>query len=195
MSSSKGALSFSGLVDRLVSLSAIPEDKVEEAFPASINFARHVARLFREDRLFDILPRLETQLQIVRRFSPPVRPALDPYTSTQIGVFSKLFDDYEIGHFLGYPECCMRSFAEDIRYSIDGDHIRELERSGMKAFVTTAGFIPCSVFCKEAQNRGLLSFVEPSEIANLRAIEKETAAKLPHFHPEYREHYFEIKSL
>lgn len=195
MSSSTGAFSFSELVRRISALSVMSPEEAESRFPRYQNFARHVAQLFLEDRLFDILPRLEIQLQIVRHFSPPVRPALDPYTSTQIGIFSKRFNDYEIGEFLGYPECCMRSFAENIRYGIDEDHIQELKGSGMKAFVTTAGFIPCSIFCKEAQSRALVSFIEPDEIENLRAMEKETALQLPHFHPEYREHYFEVRSL
>lgn len=195
MSSSIGAISFSELVRKICALSMASPEEAKAQFPRSPNFARHVAQLFLEDRLFDILPRLENQLQIVRQFSPPVRPALDPYTSTQIGIFSKRFDDYEIGDFLGYPECCMRSFAENIRYGIDENHLEELKGSGMRAFVTTAGFIPCSIFCKEAQNKGLLSFIEPNEIENLRTIEKETALQLPHFHPEYREHYFEVRSL
>ncbi|MEN3017126.1 MAG: DUF483 domain-containing protein [Candidatus Methanosuratincola petrocarbonis] len=195
MSSSKGTLSLSGLIDKIRALSVASPEEAEAQFLESPNFARYIAQLFQEDRLFDVLPRLEIQLQIVRQFSPPVRPALDPYTSTQIGIFSKRFDDYEIGRFLGYPGCCMRSFAENIRYGIDEDHIKELKGSGMKAFVTTAGFIPCSIFCREAQSKGLLSFIDPSEIGNLRALEKETAMRLPHFHPEYREHYFEVGLL
>uniref|UniRef100_A0A7J3UXX5 DUF483 domain-containing protein n=1 Tax=Candidatus Methanosuratincola petrocarbonis (ex Vanwonterghem et al. 2016) TaxID=1867261 RepID=A0A7J3UXX5_9CREN len=195
MSPSKGTISFSGLIDKIRALSITSPEEAEAQFPGSPNFARHIAQLFQEDRLFDILPRLEIQLQIVRQFSPPVRPALDPYTSTQIGIFSKRFDDYEIGRFLGYPECCMRSFAENIRYGIDEGHVQELNGSGMRAFVTTAGFIPCSIFCREAQDRGLLSFIEPNEIANLRDLEKETAILLPHFHPEYRKHYFEVRLL
>ncbi|MDH7555386.1 MAG: DUF483 domain-containing protein [Candidatus Methanosuratincola sp.] len=195
MPSSIGTLSFSELASKIKALSVASPEEAEAQFPGSPNFAKYIAQLFLEDRLFDILPRLETQLQIVRRFFPPVRPALDPYTSTQIGIFSKRFDDYEIGRFLGYPECCMRSFAENVRYGIDEGHVQELKGSGMKAFATTAGFIPCSIFCREAQNRGLLSFIEPNEIGNLRALEKETAMRLPHFHPEYREHYFEVRLL
>ncbi len=192
---SKCSHSFSELVRKIRALSITSPEDAEAQFPKFPNFARHVAKLFREDRLFDILPRLEVQLQIVGKFSLPVRPALDPYISTQIGIFSKHFDDYEIGRFLDYPECCMRSFAENIRYSIDENHIQELRVSGMKAFATTAGFIPCSIFCNEAQNTGLLSFIEPHEMVVLRNLEKEMSLRLPHFHPEYQEHYFEVRSL
>lgn len=193
--SSRGTASFSELANRIRSLSSLLPDEAELSFPKSPNFARHVAKLFLEDRLFDVLPRLEVQLNIVGKFSPPVRPALDPYTSTQIGVFSKSFDDFEIGHFLGYPECCMRSFSERVRYSIDEDHMLELRESGEAGFVTTAGFIPCSIFCSEAHARGLLSFIKPSQVGSLKAMEKITASELPHFHPEYREHYFEVRLL
>ncbi|MBC7120207.1 MAG: DUF483 domain-containing protein [Candidatus Methanosuratus sp.] len=192
---SKGTASFSELISRIRELSALPPEDAGTRFPKSPRFAMHVARLFQEDRLFDILPRIEVQLRIVAKFSPPVRPALDPYTSTQIGIFSKTFDDYEIGHFLEYPECCIRSFSERVRYSIDEDHMRELRASGMKAFVATAGFIPCSLFCGEAQDRGLLSFIEPDQIVAIRALERAIASELPHFHPEYREHYFEVRSV
>ncbi|MDI9643955.1 MAG: DUF483 domain-containing protein [Candidatus Verstraetearchaeota archaeon] len=193
--SSKGQESFSRLVERIRALSIIDPDEARARHPLSPNLASHISKLFQEDRLFDVLPRLELQLSIVSRFSPPVRPALDPYTSTQIGIFSKSFSDYEIGSFLDYPECCMRSFSERIRYSIDDDHLNELKISGKFAFVTTAGFIPCSIFCDSAHERGLISFVEREEMGRLKALEKEIAGSLPHFHPEYREHYFEVRSV
>ena len=156
-------------------------------------FAEGIAKLFIDDRLFDILPRLELELKIVGRHSPPVRPAMDPYTSTQIGVFSKSFSDTETGHFLDYPDCCIKSFSEEVRYGLDERHAEELKNVKGKAFVTTAGFVPCSVFCKEAHAKALVCFVEFAEIKKLKALEKELSEALPHFHSEYQGHYFEIK--
>lgn len=155
--------------------------------------AEHITRLFYEDRLFDILPRLEVELEIVRRYDPPVRPALDPYVSTQIGIFSKNFSDCEVGCFFDYPECCVHSFVKELRYGLDDKHYDELKKVKGKIFVVTAGFVPCSVFCKESHNRGLISFIDRRIVDKLRLIEKDLANRLPHFHSEYQGHYYEIK--
>jgi hypothetical protein len=156
------------------------------------SFAEHIAKLFAEDRLFDILPRLEIQLQIVSKYDIPVRPALDPYISTQIGIFSKAFSDLETGHLLNYPDCCIKSFSEEIRYGLDERHRKELGTTKDKVFVTTAGFVPHSVFCGEAHSRGLIGFVSQADVLALRELEKELAYALPHCHSEYQQHYFEI---
>ena len=156
------------------------------------SLAEHIAKLFAEDRLFDVLPRLEIQLQIAARYDLPVRPALDPYISTQIGIFSKTFSDMETGHFLNYPDCCIKSFSEEIRYGLDERHREELRSTKDKVFVTTAGFVPHSVFCGEAHSRGLACFVDRANVPILRNLEKELAYALPHCHSEYQQHYFEI---
>jgi hypothetical protein len=161
-------------------------------YPEFPSFAEHVAKLFVDDRLFDVLPRLDIQLHIAARYDLPIRPALDPYISTQIGIFSKTISDLETGHFLNYPDCCIKSFSEEIRYGLDERHRQELRDMNDKVFVTTAGFIPHSVFCGEAHSRGLACFLGKAHVASLRKLEIELASALPHCHSEYQQHYFEI---
>lgn len=190
----KSAISFSRILDTLRGLSRL-EDPAAAAplcpdFPA---FAAHIARLFAEERLFDILPRLEMELAIIKKHSPRVRPALDPYVSTQIGIFSRRFSDLEVGSFLGYPSCCMRPFAEEARYGLDERHSAELKLIAGKIFVTTAGFIPHSVFCTKSQMKGLIAFVSREELERMRLLEKEMALALPHAHPEYQGQYYEVR--
>jgi len=187
--------SFLRILSILKDLSFIEDpSSARTKYPTFPSFAAHVAQLFSEDRLFDILPRLEIQLGIIRRYDPPVRPAMDPYVSTQIGVFSKNFSDWEIGSFLGYPECCMRPFVEKIRYSLDEGHSNELKKMKGKVFVATAGFIPHSVFCKESRLRGLIAFVNREDVDKLHLLENELSTRLPHLHPEYQRHYYEIRN-
>jgi len=194
---SKGAAvtSFLRILSLLKDLSSIDDpSSAKTKYPAFPSFAAHVAKLFSEDRLFDVLPRLEVQLGIIRRYGPPVRPAVDPYVSTQIGVFSKNFSDWEIGSFLGYPDCCMRPFVEELRYSLDEGHSEELKQVKGKIFAATAGFIPHSVFCKESHLRGLIAFVTREDVEKLHRLEKDLFTALPHLHSEYKGHYYEIRS-
>jgi len=186
--------SFLRILSILKDLSSIDDpSSARTKYPAFPSFAAYVAKLFSEDRLFDILPRLEIQLGIIRRYDPLVRPAMDPYVSTQIGVFSKNFSDWEIGSFLGYPECCMRPYVEQLRYSLDEGHSNELKKMKGKVFVATAGFIPHSVFCKESHLRGLIAFVTRDDVERLHLLEKELFTALPHLHSEYQGHYYEIR--
>ncbi|MBM5805678.1 MAG: DUF483 domain-containing protein [Candidatus Verstraetearchaeota archaeon] len=187
--------SFLRILSLLKDLSSIDDpSSARTTYPAFPSFAEHIAKLFSEDRLFDVLPRLAIQLGIIRRYDPPVRPAMDPYVSTQIGVFSKNFSDWEIGSFLGYPDCCMRPYAEELRYSLDEEHVRELKQVKGRIFVTTAGFIPHSVFCKESHLRGLIAFIAREDVERLRLLENELSSALPHLHPEYQRHYYEIRN-
>jgi hypothetical protein len=196
MTSERVALtSFLRILNLLKDISSTHDPlSVKIKYPAFPSFAVHIARLFSEDRLFDVLPRLEIQLEIIKRYNPPVRPAMDPYVSTQIGVFSKNFSDWEIGSFLGYPECCMRPYVEELRYSLDEEHVKELKQVKGKIFVTTAGFIPHSTFCKESRLRGLIAFVTKEDVEKLHLLENELSIALPHLHSEYQRHYYEIKN-
>ncbi|MGQ9759881.1 MAG: DUF483 domain-containing protein [Candidatus Methanomethylicaceae archaeon] len=188
-----GYLSLQRIVDIITDLSKIPPESAKKKYSNFPSLAEHISRLFAEDRLFDIPQRLELQLEIVKSYAPPVRPALDPYTSTQIGLFNKNFSDWEIGGLLNYPVCCIKSFAEDIRYDIDALHLQELKNlSKGTALVTTAGFIPHSIFCRESSERALISLVKIDALPLLKKLEAELARKLPHFHPEYQEHYYGI---
>jgi len=194
---SKGAAvtSFLRILSVLKDLSSIDDpSNARTKYPAFPSFAAHVAKLFSEDRLFDVLQRLEIQLGIIRRYDPPVRPAMDPYVSTQIGVFSKNFSDWEIGSFLGYPDCCMRPYVEELRYSLNEGHTKELKQIKGKVFVATAGFIPHSVFCKESHLRGLIAFIVREDVEKLHLLEDELSTALPHLHSEYQRHYYEIRN-
>jgi hypothetical protein len=194
--SSKSAVvtSFLKILDVLRDLSYIDNPlSARNKYPTFPSFSEHIAKLFSEDRLFDIIPRLEIQLSIIKKYDPPVRPAMDPYVSIQIGIFSKNFSDWEIGSFLGYPECCIKPFVEALRYSLDDEHMKELKQLTGKIFIATAGFIPHSIFCKESHCRGLIAFASKEDIEQLHLLENELSIALPHLHPEYQRHYYEIR--
>ncbi len=189
---------ISGILNALSS--CVTAADARSMYPAFPNFAEHIAQLFLEDRLFDIMPRLEVQQSLVKKWQPPVRPALDPYISAQIGVFSKNFDDYETGHFLDYPDCCIRSFNERIRYALDELHEKELAELSSRCkdkpyFVTTSGFVPCSVLCEESHRRRLIAFTDGAQVSAMRSLETEIAGALPHFHSEYQGKYYEIRPI
>jgi len=189
---------ISGILNALSSCSSAADAR--SMCPEFPNLAEHIAQLFMDDRLFDVLPRLQVQQDMVKRWQPPVRPALDPYISTQIGVFSKNFEDSETGHFLDYPDCCIRSFSERIRYALDEQHEHELAELGSRGgtkpyFVTISGFVPCSVLCEESHRRRLIAFADDAQVRTMRSLEVEIARSLPHFHSEYQGRYYEIRSI
>ncbi len=132
-------------------------------------------------------------MALIEEYGPAVRPALDPYVSTQIGIFSRRFDDWEVGHFLSYPDCCIKPFAEEARYGLDERHAEELKRVVGKIFVTTAGFIPHSIHCEESQKRALIAFISRGELDDIRRLEAAIFKVLPHMHPEYRGQYYEVR--
>jgi hypothetical protein len=194
MSKNPAVASFSRILDRFRSLSAESPSEAKALYPAFPNFAFHVSKLFQENRLFDIMPRLELEMSLIDEHQPAVRPALDPYVSTQIGVFSKNFNDWEIGHFLSYPDCCIKPFAEEARYGLDERHFNELRGMKGKIFVTTAGFIPHSIYCKKSQQEALIAFIDRDELKALRKLEAEIFSALPHMHPEYQGQYYEVRA-
>jgi hypothetical protein len=192
----KSVSSFLRILDILRDLSVqVDPSAAAKKYPAFASFAGHIAKLFSEDRLFDVLPRLEIELGLVQKYRPPARPAMDPYVSTQIGVFSRNFSDLEVGSFLGYPECCIRPFAEEARYGLDERHNEELKklRGSGKIFVTTAGFVPHSIFCEDSHKRGLIAFVTENELKRMRLLEGELSVALPHMHTEYQGQYYEVR--
>lgn len=189
----KGYLALKKIIETIFDISTLSPKEAREKYVNFPNFAEHIAKLFQEDRLFDIPERLNLQLEIVKSFNPPVRPALDPYTSLQIGIFNKNFSDWEIGRFLNYPNCCIKSFSEEMRYGFDEKHINELMKlDGNCIFITTAGFVPHSVFCNESMRGGLSSIIKNCELVTLKVLEIELAKALPHFHPEYQCHYYDV---
>ncbi len=188
-----GFSSLKRIIEKIFDLSYLTPEDAKEKYSDFPSLAEHISRLFSKDYLYDVLPRLELQLKIVEDYDPPIRPALDPYSSTQLGIFNKNFSDWEIGLLLNYPPCCIRSFADETRYQIDSRHLEELANVKDKiAFVTTAGFVPHSVFCKEASDNALIGFLKIEELPLLQGLEEELALKLPHPHPAYQKHYYDI---
>lgn len=195
MSKITASASFSRIFEKLTELSAMAPDEARAKHPGYPNFASHISRLFQEDRLFDILPRLQMQKRLIDEHQPAIRPALDPHSSTQLGIFSRNFSDWEIGRFLSYPECCIRPFAEEARFGLDERHASELRGMSGKIFATTAGFIPHSVRCVESLEGSLIGFIDARDLEVLRGLEAETFRALPHMHPEYRAQYYEVRVL
>lgn len=189
----KGFSALKKIIEIIFDISTLSPEEAREKYIEFPNFAEHIAKLFQENRLFEIPDRLNLQLEIVKSFNPRVRPALDPYTSLQIGVFNKNFSDWEIGRFLNYPYCCIKSFIEESRYGFDEKHLNELKTLDKNCiFITTAGFIPHSIFCEESIEVGLASIIENDELILLRELERELTKALPHFHPEYWCHYYDV---
>ncbi|MCX8181989.1 MAG: DUF483 domain-containing protein [Candidatus Methanomethyliaceae archaeon] len=197
MSSKKnGYSSLKRIIEIIADLSNLTSELARERYNEFPSLAEHIARFFSSEYLHDVLSRLELQLRIVERYNPPIRPALDPYSSTQLGIFSKNFSDWEVGRLLKYPTCCIRSFFEEVRYGFDSRHLEELSTLKEEvAFVTTAGFVPHSVFCKEASEGALIGFLKVDELHILKDLEEELAQALPHAHPEYQKHYYDILIL
>lgn len=145
-----------------------------------------------------IVNRLKFQIEIVEKYKPKVRPAIDPVVSTELGIYRRL-DDFEIGKLLGYPECCIKSFVEDARIGIDREHLKEVEEmkdglknKGIYAIVLPSGFIPCSLKCEEAIKRGFIGYLNKEEFDNILKLEKELKEKIKHWHFGYDEYYEKI---
>ncbi|MEM3040087.1 MAG: DUF483 domain-containing protein [Candidatus Methanomethylicaceae archaeon] len=188
-----GYSSLKRIFEIIVDLSNLTPELAKEKYSEFPSLASHIAILFSRDYLHDVLSRLELQLRIVESYDPPIRPALDPYSSTQLGIFSKNFSDWEIGRLLNYPACCIHSFSEELRYGLDSKHLEELNTIKEEVvFVTTAGFVPHSIFCKEASESALIGLLKLDALKVLNDLEKELAHMLPHAHPEYQKHYYDM---
>ncbi|MCP8308227.1 MAG: DUF483 domain-containing protein [archaeon] len=138
-------------------------------------------------RLIGLEERLHYQLTVIKNYMPPVRPAIDPEFALALLLYS--LDHLEVGLFLGYPKCCIRSFIDYCRMFFDERHKGELEkvRDNGLSVVLTAGFIPCSLNCINAVRAGLLSHLK--DISVIRQIDTELKEKLPHSHPAYQSFY------
>ncbi|AAB99109.1 conserved hypothetical protein [Methanocaldococcus jannaschii DSM 2661] len=145
-----------------------------------------------------IVERLKFQIELVEKYKPKVRPAIDPMVSTELGIYRRL-DDFEIGKLLDYPECCIKSFVEDVRVAIDREHLKEVEEmkeelknKGIYAIVLPSGFIPCSLKCEEAIKRGFIGYLTKEEFDKILELEKELKEKIRHWHFGYDEYYEKI---
>ncbi len=137
-----------------------------------------------------IIERLKIYDEIVNKYKPKVRPALDPYVASELGIYRRL-DDWELGKFLGYPECCIKSFISG-RVVIDNEHLKEVENIDKKV-VLTAGFIPCSLKCKEAIKNGLIGYLDDEDFKIIIKVNEELKKALPHYHIFYPDYYEIIK--
>ncbi|ADP77723.1 protein of unknown function DUF483 [Methanothermus fervidus DSM 2088] len=140
-----------------------------------------------------LIDRLKLEIEIVKKYSPKVRPAIDPVVSTELGIYRGY--DVEVGKLLGYPICCIKSFLGG-RISIDENHLKEISElkvpKNAYAIIMPSGFIPCSLKCKKAWKRRLINFVTKKEYENILKLEKELITNLLHFHPAYDEYYEKI---
>ncbi|MDI9624604.1 MAG: DUF483 domain-containing protein [Methanothermobacter sp.] len=141
-----------------------------------------------------LMARLQKEIEIVKKYKPPTRPALDPLVSTELGIYRG--DDYQIGRLLGYPRCCIESFSEATRFAIDEGHLAELDELDAPkdacAIILPSGFIPCSLKCPMAWKNKLIAYVNPSEYQMILELEDELKRELPHFHLGYNEYYEKI---
>ncbi|RLF08178.1 MAG: DUF483 domain-containing protein [Thermoprotei archaeon] len=162
-------------------------NQVRKLYANFTKVAQLIAEAFSSGILLEIYERLKIELSLVEKYNPPVRPALDPEFALTLRLYS--LDDVEVGKFLGYPECCIRSFVDDCRLFFDKEHLRELDelrRKGLKV-VVTAGFIPCSLYCEKAIESGLLGHLE--DFSEIRLLDDELKKKLPHSHSAYQSFY------
>lgn len=168
--------------------------KVREGKTEFKALENHVKRM--DDERFDyIIARLKRQMEIVDKYDPKIRPAIDPMVSSELGIYRRL-DDYELGELLNYPKCCIMSFSEEARFGIDRDHLKEIDEmdkdENAYAIILPSGFIPCSLKCKEAWDRKLIAFVTYEDYLNIIKLEDELFKELPHFHGAYDEYYEKI---
>ncbi|MHC1601099.1 MAG: DUF483 domain-containing protein [Candidatus Nezhaarchaeales archaeon] len=162
-------------------------NEVRKLYANFTKVAQLIAEAFSSGSLLEIYERLKIELSLVEKYNPPVRPALDPEFALTLRLYS--LDDVEVGRFLGYPECCIKSFVNDCRLFFDKEHLRELDELRRKRLkvVITAGFIPCSLYCERAIESGLLGHLE--DFSQIRLLDDELKKKLPHSHSAYQSFY------
>ena len=179
--------SMEDILRRIVSIRRNPKENLR-------NISFYIQNM--DDEIYDlVIFRLKKQIEIVKRYKPPVRPAIDPLVSSYLGVYSGLEFTEEYGKLMGYPRCCIESF-KSVRFAIDERHLKEVESlkgKGKVALVITSGFIPCSLKCREAWKRSLIGLVSWREYNNILQLERELFIELPHYHGGYSEYYEKIR--
>lgn len=164
-------------------------NQVKRLYANFVKVAGLIAEAFSSGSLLEIYERLKVELSLVERYDPPVRPALDPEFALTLRLYS--LDHVEVGRFLGYPECCIKSFVDECRFFFDKEHRQELDElkgEGLKV-VVTAGFIPCSLYCEKAIEAGLLGHLSSRDFSRIRLLDDELKKKLPHSHSAYQSFY------
>jgi len=179
--------SMEDILKRIISIRKNPENDLKNISFYIRNMDHDIYNL--------VISRLKKQIEIVKKYKPPVRPAIDPMVSSYIGVYSGLEFAEEYGKLMGYPTCCIESF-KSVRFAIDEEHLKEVEdlkEEGKIAIVITSGFIPCSLKCKEAWKRCLIGSVSQKEYDNILQLERTLFKELPHYHGGYSEYYEKIR--
>jgi len=162
-------------------------DKAQTTYKGYPKVVSVIAEAASSGRLIRLEERLHCQLSVIENYKPIVRPAIDSEFALTLLLYS--LDHLEVGLFLGYPVCCIRSFIDLCRMFFDERHKEELEKvrsSGLNV-VLTAGFVPCSLNCVNAARAGLLSHLR--DVSAIRQIDAELRKKLPHSHPAYQSFY------
>ncbi|MGP3666909.1 MAG: DUF483 domain-containing protein [Candidatus Bathyarchaeota archaeon] len=149
-----------------------------------------IAEATRSARILDLNSRLKLEYEIVKKYNPPVRPALDPEFALTIQLYS--LNPYDVGSFLGYPYCCVKSFVEECRQFFDKKHFEELKHLKRKqvSVILTAGFVPCSLNCINAMNAALISHLTDTSL--IKKMDEELKVYLPHHHPAYQSFFEEL---
>ena len=177
---------------------------------SDLNFIASRIQNMDDEKYNYIIYRLTKQIEIVKKYNPKVRPAIDPMVSSELGVYSGLDAPDEYGILMGYPKCCVESF-KSARFGIDAEHLKEAEeiKDGIKkdilennkdvkekvAIIMPSGFIPCSLKCEEAWKRNLINIISYEEHLIIQELEAELLNALPHFHGAYNEYYEKILLL
>ncbi|MBP2200806.1 hypothetical protein J3E07_000204 [Methanococcus voltae] len=190
-------------------------ESLEDEFPI---LKSHITRMD-PFLLEEVIGRLRKQIYIVDKYNPVVRPAIDPFVSSELGIYRRL-DDIELGKLLNYPKCCVNSFSEQCRFGIDSEHLKDVDNlikllkteddkvidsedykffkkyipniNDVYAIVLPSGFIPCNIMCKEAWKNRLIGTVDQGEFKQLEELEKLLYCELPHLHGAYEEYFEKI---
>jgi len=197
----RGVSGLQAIYDNISELYRISKAySLEEAKSAAVSRCRKFPSIacaviddFSKGRGLEVLDRIRHQISITRKFNFPVRPALDPYTSTTLNLY-QLEKAEEIGRFFEYPECCVKTFVEDFKITLDQSLLGKLGRvinRGRECMVITSGFVPCTLECKKAHRSGLIVTVERDKLEQFKKLEDELFSMLPHCHPAYFRNYFE----
>ena len=174
---------------------------------SNINKLNEILQKMDSQKYIFLINRLNLQIEIVKKYNPPIRPALDPYISSELGVYNGLCEIEDNAKLMNYPSCCVKSF-EEARFGIDKEHLKEAEiikneiinnvNSGKYslrdkcAIIMPSGFIPCSLNCKNAKNNNLIKIVSYEELCKILDLEEELKNKLIHYHGAYDEYYEKI---